>query len=340
MHNITEIQNSFIETLNRKAEGYFHSQRSGEKATFLFAFKSVLLLVIYITAYSCFIFFSSNLPGMLLACAVLGICHVFIPVNISHDAIHQAVSPYSWINSLCKYGFEITGSNSYMYEKKHLEAHYNKENGSKIKAIETQALLLQKKDSGRSVNLPWIFYLFYSQYMIFIRDFALYIESPVHIPAKEHVKLFFFKILYIVAFLILPFIFIDAPWWQIALSLFFMYLVVTVVLVIILLMPTEKMEQSKLDDNNSVNDRWATEVLAHNVDFSPGNSVLNLLAGGANMNVVHYLFSSVNHVHYNRLALIIGETANEFGLLYRKQQLTDVFGIHLRYIKNIEKANA
>jgi linoleoyl-CoA desaturase len=240
------------------------------------------------------------------------------------------------LNKLGLYGFEITGANAYMYRKKHLEAHQNKELGNKINAIEAQGLLLQKEDDKKTVNLPYIFYLFYSEYMIFIRDFHLFNSESTPIPKAELRKLYITKLLYAIAFLVLPFVFNPLPAWNIFCALLLMYFIVTVLLVIILLMPTEKMAHSKLSENNQYNNRWAMDILAQNVDFSPGSRFLNNLAGGANLNVVHYLFPGANHVHYNSLSKLVEETAKEYGLPYRKQNVRDVLGIHFNYIKNIQ----
>ena len=330
---------SFAETLFAEADKYFHSLPERKYANGIFYGKAAFLLLTFLLSYVCFVFYSNTFGELMLFAFILGICHVFIPVNISHDAIHGAISSRQWINHICLYGFDITGSNSYMYGKKHLAAHLDKENGSKAMAIESQGLLLQKHRKEKTTNLPVVFYFFYAQYMIFIRDFVLYFKSPANIPSKEFVKLFFFKLLYCTAFIILPFLFADASWWQICIALLFMYLVITASLVIILLMPTEKMEHTRVNDNESQNEKWLTEVLEHNVDFSPKSVLLNLVAGGANLNVVHYLFPSVNHVHYNKLAVIIEKTALGHGLQYRKQQVSDVFGIHFNYLKNIQSSN-
>ena len=319
---------SFTETLYTRANHYFASQQSGKYATAFFYLKAFLLLAVYISAYIYFIFYTRSFGEMMLIAFIMGICHVFIPVNISHDAIHGSLSPRKWINRLALYGFEITGANSYMYAKKHLEAHHNKENGSKTIAIESQALLMQKSGTEKTTNLHYVFYMFFSLYIVFVRDFLLYSKSSESIPYKEVFKLIFFKSIYFFVFLVVPLLYIPLPWWQIAIALFFMYLIVTISLVIILLMPTEKMEHSRKGNNDLQNEKWIFEILEHNVDFSPGSIALNMIAGGANLNVVHYLFSSVNHVHYNKLAAIIESTAKEYGLLYRKQVVKDVFGIH------------
>ena len=336
MQNSVQTNISFAESMHAKADRYFSEQKAGRYANGIYYTKGVVLVVAYLAAYLYFILFTGNFAEMLFACLVLGICHVFIPVNLAHDAIHRSVSPRRWINSLFLYGFEVTGTNSYMYGTKHLEAHRNKENGSKKLAIESQGLLLQRQNETDVKNLPVVFYLFYSQYLIFIRDFVLFFKSNERHARKELAKLFFFKCFYCIAFIVVPFILIGAPWWQILMALMFMYIIVTVVAVIILLMPTEKMESARINSNLTDNERWLVEVLEHNVDFSPQSTFLNLIAGGANLNAVHYIFPSVNHVHYNTLAGFVEETATEYGVTYRKQVVKDVFGIHFNYLKNIQ----
>ena len=140
--------------------------------------------------------------------------------------------------------------------------------------------------------------------------------------------------------MIAPFIFIDFPWWIIVLSLCLMYMVVTLISVVILLMPTEKTEHPRYDAECNVNDAWAVEVLRHNVDFAPKAMSVNLLAGGTNMNAVHYLFPSVCHVHYCHLASLVENVSQKHGLHYRKQKLVDVVKIHVRYIRDIQKTSA
>ena len=327
---------SFVDTLYQRAEAYFKTQRYNRFATPFSLLKSSFFVLLFATAYAFFLLGSHQFLILLGWAALLGVCHVLIPVNIAHDAIHDTLSPRRWLNKLGLYGLEITGANAYMYRKKHLQAHQNKERGSKVNTIEAQGLLLQKAENDKIVNLSHFFYLFYAEYMIFIRDFQLFYSDAGSIPVAELRKLYVTKLLYAIAFLVLPFVFIQLPAWQILCALVLLYLIVTVLLVIILLMPTEKMDHSKLSENNHYNDKWAIEILAHNVDFSPGNRLLNNLAGGANLNVVHYLFPGTNHVHYNRLAKLVEETAKEYGLLYRRQKVKDVFRIHLMYIKNIQ----
>lgn len=329
-------QTSFSETLYARAADYFESQSGGHYANPIFYIKGLCLIAFFILAYIRFVFFTTEFSELLFWAVVLGICQVFIPINLAHDAIHRAVSSKRWINEIALLGFDLTGGNSYMYRKKHLEAHANKENGSKKAAIESQGLIMQKIGQESKKNLHFSLYLFYSIYMIFIRDFILFMDKSEKHPFPEILKLIIFKVVYFIIFLVLPFIYIPQVWLSILTAIFLMYLSITVVLVIILLMPTEKMENSRNQKEGEANDQWLIEVLTHNVDFSPKSRSLNLIAGGANLNVVHYIFPNVNHVHYNALAQIIKTTAEEFGTNYREQNVRDVFGIHFNYIRHIQ----
>ena len=100
-------------------------------------------------------------------------------------------------------------------------------------------------------------------------------------------------------------------------------------------MPTNPIEATKKGAGEQLSDVWLKEVLNHNVDFSPKSHMLNFIVGGSNMNVIHYLFPQVSHIHYVGLSKIIRETAAEYGMTYRYQSVWKVFGIHWRYMMEL-----
>src|SRR5688572_27640976 len=100
-----QTNKTFSEDLYARAEQYFDEQKLGKYANGIFYAKASMLIITYLAAYFCFVFLATNFSERLFACLFLGICHVFIPVNLSHDAIHNSVSPRSWINRLFLYGF-------------------------------------------------------------------------------------------------------------------------------------------------------------------------------------------------------------------------------------------
>src|SRR5690349_15014562 len=109
----------FVDSLYQRAEVYFQTKHYNRFATPFGLLKTSLFMMLYATAYLFFLFGSHQFSTLLGSAALLGVCHVLIPVNIAHDAIHDSLSHHRWINKFGLYGFEITGANAYMYRKKH-----------------------------------------------------------------------------------------------------------------------------------------------------------------------------------------------------------------------------
>jgi linoleoyl-CoA desaturase len=329
-----DSQTNFATALTQRVDAYFQTHHLSVHGGWPMMLKSLLLLSVYIGTYTFWITSTQTTAGLFGNAVVLGICHVLLPVNIAHDAIHNAFSRYRWVNALASLSMNVVGGNAYLYGLKHMEAHRNKENGSRRQAIETQQLTIQ----SASGKLPAPAYLFYAFYMIYIRDFTLVWQAKKQLPGLEWLLFGGFKAAYFVAFWVLPFLYIPLPAWEIALALWSMYLVVTVLLVLILLMPTEALETSRTAAAADLNNAWFAEVLKHNVDFSPDSDWLTFLVGGSNLNVVHYLFPQISHRHYGALARIIRQTANAYQLPYRQERIGRVFSIHFRYLMSIEQA--
>ena len=329
--NSKDSSAGFSSVLMQKAEAYLQDRRRQELGQTLIYLKAAAILILYSWSYIQYL--GAERFGAFLGFAVLiGISHVLLPVNVVHDAVHGVFSKQSWINRLALQSLLLVGCHPGLYQEMHLQAHSDKENGSRRKAIETQQLLMKQK-SERS--LPAIFYLFYAFYMIFIRDFILLLSRKEKIKALEWVRFVFPKVAYFLAIWVAPFVLLPLPPWQILIGVFSIYFAISILLIIILLMPTESLNSSKEDANQNINDSWLQEILLNNVDFSPRSYALNFLVGGANMNVAHYIFPNISHIHYVGLAKIIRETAEEFHLTYRAQNVVDVFGIHWRYMMEL-----
>ena len=323
----------FASALFQRVEAFLAQPGRKTKGQIWLYEKALVILALYIWAY--FQLLSSLTFSSFFGFAVLiGICHVLVPVNIVHDATHSVFSSTPGINRLGLLTMHLIGSNPFIYQEMHLKAHSDKESGSRRKAIETQQLLMKKNEKQ---SLPVVFYLFYAFYMIFVRDFVLVIQEKRSMSFRKWFFLVLPKAIYFTAIWVLPFVFVPLPAWQIFLGIFSIYLVITVLLIIILLMPTDPIEVAKEGKDQQISNSWVKEVLSHNVDFSPESQVLNFIGGGANMNVVHYLFTNISHIHYVGISKILRETAAEYQIPYRQQSVWKVFGIHWRYMMELGK---
>ena len=70
------------------------------------------------------------------------------------------------------------------------------------------------------------------------------------------------------------------------------------------------------------------------MNFSRKNKILSWYVGGLNFQVEHHLFTRICHVHYPRIAPIVKQTAEEFGVPYLEYRtFGDAFRSHIRLLK-------
>lgn len=332
-----ENNKDFITVLNYRVDDYFKSSNTTKFGNIELYFKGILFISLYVASFLCLLLVQVNEWVLWLLYMFMGLMHVLIALNIAHDGIHSSYSEKKWLNHLAFLSFNLVGGNSYIFRKRHLITHIETDDADKRSSINKQKFLMQYKQKDKAKNLPVIFYLFFSFYMLLIRDFILFKQEKSKIPTKEYLVLFCSKILYFGLIWILPFFIIGNPVWQIFVGLFLMNLVTTISYVVILIMPTEGIEQPKIGSFKDAANDWAVEVLRYNVDFSPHNRLINWVFGGANMNVIHYLFPDISHVHYVKLANLVKETVEETGLIYREDAFYKVFGMPFKYFQQLKE---
>jgi linoleoyl-CoA desaturase len=95
---------------------------------------------------------------------------------------------------------------------------------------------------------------------------------------------------------------------------------------------------------NEIENSWAVHELLTTANFARKNAVLNWYAGGLNFQVEHHLFPTICHIHYEALAPIVKETAEEFGLPYNEfETFSEAIKSHYDMLKRLsvnEKAIA
>ena len=63
-----------------------------------------------------------------------------------------------------------------------------------------------------------------------------------------------------------------------------------------------------------------SERLAHQLEttcnFAPKSPLLSWMVGGLTHQIEHHLFPNISHIHYRKIAPIVKQTAQEYGLPY------------------------
>ena len=221
----------FYSTLNKRVEEYFISNQLSKNANWIMISKTVFYPAILITAYLVLILNPNPLVVQFLLWMVIGFFTAFVGVNISHDAIHGALSKHKKANSLLSYTFNLIGANAYMWGIMHNIVHHTYTNiDGQDEDIESVPLLrVSPHQKLLKINRYqyWYAFLLYglgSLSWVFIKDYVKFFKKKIgnyenkkH-PRIEYFNLFFFKLVYYTLFLVLPMIFINAAWWQVLLG--------------------------------------------------------------------------------------------------------------------------
>lgn len=83
---------------------------------------------------------------------------------------------------------------------------------------------------------------------------------------------------------------------------------------------------------------WAIHQLQTTSNFSRKSKLVSWYVGGLNFQVEHHLFPYISHIHYPRIAEIVKETAEEFGVPYLENRtLADAVNSHFSFLYQLGK---
>jgi linoleoyl-CoA desaturase len=344
-------QPDFYSTLNKRVEEYFTSHKLSKNANWVMRFKTFFFLAIPISAYLVLILNPNPLLVQFILWAVLGFFTAFIGLNISHDAIHGALSKHKNVNKVLSYTFNIIGANAYMWSIMHNIVHHTYTNiDGHDEDIESVPLLrVSPHQKLLKINRYqyWYAFLLYglgSLSWVFVKDYVKFFKKKIgnyenkkH-PRIEYFNLFFFKLVYYTIFLVLPLIFINASWWQILLGFLVLHFCegVTMAVIFMLAHVVEETDFPLPDERGNIQNSWAVHQLYTTADFGRGNDVLNFFCGGLNFQVEHHLYPRICHVHYKAISGIVEKTAGEYNLRYNANpSFHGAILSHIRLLKRL-----
>jgi linoleoyl-CoA desaturase len=339
----------FFEGLSKEVETYLKNRKYTRFAGPQIYMKGILLLCIYIVCYTGIYFFQQQYAMLAFIYIVMGISGVMIVFNIVHDASHEAVSRNKSINNVFRYLGDIVGINTYIWDIRHNIQHHSFTNvlGGDI-VIENIPLLrisphqpLRRFHQYQMYYAP-LLYMFYSFYWIFIIDFRLFAQKEIcnlkniRHPAREWIKLFFFKSFYFLYMIILPAVFTELPWYTVILFFLLMHaaggLLLSFVAVLGHFVEGPVFPEPQ---NGIIRSSWSEHELDATIDFAPSSKIIHWLTGGLNTHVAHHLFPQVSHEHYYAITSMIESYCRQNGYQYRKESLKNALISHFRYLKKL-----
>ena len=324
---------SFFKVLKEKVDEYFTSKQlhtSGDEKLY---WKSGLLVAMGITLYTVLVFFTPIALVSILLCMLLGINLALIGFNVMHEGGHQSFSRHAWLNNLAAYFLNILGGNAYYWKIKHNINHHtytNIEGADSDIDVKPFMRLCEKQPLRRYHRYQHIYWviLYGLSYIawIFYEDFQKYFSGKVSVNSekkrlvfKEQFIFWFTKLMYVVAYMIVPILYVGWFSWLIG------FLVVTVVcglttsIVFQLAHVVEGTEfHSVSEAHHAEKVEWAIHQIKTTANFATSSKCLHWLLGGLNFQIEHHLFPRISHIHYPVISCFVKEVCREYNVVYRE----------------------
>ncbi|PSL29161.1 fatty acid desaturase family protein [Chitinophaga ginsengisoli] len=332
----------FYDTVKAKVRAYFERNNISSYANVHMWTKTAVMLLLYFVPYvlivtglgagNAWIFFGL---WFLMAFGMSG-----IGTAIMHDANHGTYSANNKINHLIGYILEIIGGYTANWKIQHNILHHTYTNISGLdEDIDTMGLIRLSPNQPvkwfhRYQHLyAWFFYMIMTLYWMTAKDFVQavrYKKLGLLVKAKLSLKqtiwrIVLYKVFYYGYIIVLPILFSGMPWYFVITGFILMHFTAGLILSCIF-QPSHIVETSgfaaPLQEKmaNHMENSWVTHELDNTTNFAPRNLFLSWFAGGLNFQIEHHLFTNICHVHYRKLAPIVKETANEFGLVYHEHR--------------------
>lgn len=347
---------SFHKDVKDRVDHYFASNKISKSANFQMVFKTVLILLGWVSTYFLIVMNLVSPPAMLTLALFHGFFTAMIGMNIAHDAIHGAYTKNSWLNKKIGLFFNFTGANDYVWGITHNIVHHTYTNIPLHDEDIHQVPILRMEPTQKlwwihrfQYIYAYLIYCFATVSWVFAKDYVKFFQKQLGghyrktFPRKEIFRLFIYKAIYYLMFIVIPLIVIDLPWYWIMFGFFAAHFVegFTLAVIFSLAHVVEETDYPIPGPDNKMELQWADLQMHTTANFGEKNRAVNFICGGLNFQIIHHLFPKVCHIHYPKIASIVKETAKDHTLPYIEYE--SVFGAvasHTRLLKRFGREPA
>jgi linoleoyl-CoA desaturase len=346
----TGASSPFTRTLSHRIDNYFQERRISRHANLGMALKTVLGFFLWIATYLWLMtgrFLWWQVVGVYV---VHGFAQLFMAFNIAHDANHSAYSKSKTVNRVLGCVFDLVGVSSYMWRLLHNDSHHSFVNirGADTTLVSGNIFRFSAQDRRKPLHrfhhlyapflyslstLDWVLAKDY-RWLLMERRFGN--RKITRHPRGELVLLFSIKAFYYTYMLVLPLIYLHAPWYSVILGFTVMHLFLGFTIALIF-QPNHFNKDStfpQAGEDGHIDNNYVQHIFDTTADYARGNALACWLLGSLNLHIIHHMFPNICHVHYSALTKIVKATAEEHGLRYRENKtIAGAFLAHLKWMK-------
>jgi linoleoyl-CoA desaturase len=320
----------FFNSLKEKVDSYFKSNNIKETGNYKLYLKTILLSLSAIGLYVTLVFFTPPVWISVILCCLMGLNLAGIGFNVMHDGAHGSFSTKTWLNELMGYSLNAMGGSVYLWKYKHNVNHHSFTNIEGMdEDIDIKPWIRVHADQKRYwfhrfQHIYWVI-LYCTTYLlwVFIQDFKKYFTGKIgDIPfrkmdAKEHLIFWAGKLLYVGAFLVLPIFTVGVIETIVGYAII---AAVTGFVIAVVFQLAHIVEDAAFEtpdvQNSKVESEWAVHQIQTTANFATKSKIVSWFTGGLNYQVEHHLFPRISHIHYPKIAELVRETCQQFGIPY------------------------
>lgn len=342
---------NFIRDVRQRVDAYFRSNEIPRTANARMILKTVLILIGWVATYGLIV--SNIMPAYVLI--VLALLHGFftamIGLNIAHDAIHGSYSHNPGINKNLSLLFNLIGANDYVWRVSHNIVHHTYTNIPDHDEDISPLAILRLEPTQRHWWIhrfqhiyALLLYALSSLTWVFIKDYIKFFQRQLgghyreSIPRKEIFRLFIYKSIYYLIFLVIPLVIVEFQWYWIVFGFILSHLVEGFTLAIIFMLAhiIEGTEFPEPDPDGSLDMTWGELQMYTTSNFATRSIVVNYLFGGLNFQIEHHLFPNICHIHYPAISRIARQASKAHNLPYLEHRtLLGAITSHCRMLRKL-----
>jgi linoleoyl-CoA desaturase len=323
--------NIFFEFLKERVDAYFAESKLHPAGNERLLRKGLLQFMCSAVLYVVLVFFTPVPTVSILLCILLGINLAVIGFNVMHEGGHQTFSRYAWLNDLSAFSLNVLGGSSYYWKIKHNVNHHTYTNIEGMDSdIDVKPFMRLHSDQPwrwyhRFQHIYWIF-LYAISYIawVFYEDFLKYFSGKVssngeqkRLPIKQHLIFWSTKVTYVIAYIVVPVIFVGWLQWLCGFLIITFVCGITTSIVFQLAHVVEGTEFHAVTSSGQKYE-WAIHQMVSTSNFGTASHVLFWCLGGLNFQVEHHLFPRVSHIHYPAINRFVREACMKHGVVYNE----------------------
>lgn len=337
----------FHAELRRRVSSFLEEHGHPERDCVGMYVKTAVLFAVFLATWVTLVFLVQSLWLSIPLALLLGISMAGIGFNVQHDGGHSGYSKLPWVNRWMARTMDFIGASSYIWHWKHGVFHHTYTNlhehddDISLGALGRISPLQRRRPWHRFQHFyMWVLYAFLAVKWHLWDDFVVLATGrlgPHRIPRPRGRQLLGFWIGKAVFFgwaLVIPLLVHSFP--LVTLHAAVASLALGFVLSVVFQL-AHVVEEAEFPDPAAAAPRgWAQHQVETTVDFAQGSRTLTALFGGLNFQVEHHLFPKVCHLNYPRIAPIVRQVCEEFGVRYRSHRtLWSSLASHYRWLRRM-----